>query len=363
MPRKNRGPTPFFHGRTEELASFDRALGDTHYGMDDGTIFIVQGAPGVGITALLHECAKRARSSGWRTVDIKCSALHDSGELARTLGLTVGVEADIHADVYVGRKYRRVSVEEVLQIAVGPNGMVLVLDEAQDLRLEGRVDSGVKASLVINLDRLLNGSMGVPVVLLAGGLGTTQDVIGSFGIARFPTRGVYTLGALEREAARDMVRDWLVWSGGAPKDHSDLPSWLDILVSQSDGWPQNLYNYAYEAVQWAKKHDGKLTPQVPESVLVKGRESCEKYYAGQVTDVKRPVLVALANMAQQQGQTGVLSERELVAAFAAAWPTLPGEESFDTLLYKGVIARTRYFDYCVPIPSMQDWLVDRYAEQ
>ena len=214
MPRSDRGPTPFFHGRTEELAAFHQALADARLGKTGGgTIFLVQGAPGAGKTALLFECGKQAGAVGWSVADIEGDALYRAGELARKLGLrrpdkttertsrggkialNLGVEVGMHGAGEETREYPGDSVEHVLQAAaVGRGGVLLLMDEAQNLREEGRIGADVRATLTRNLKRIHNGGMGVPVVLMVGGLGTTQSVMESFGISRFPRLTTHNLG-------------------------------------------------------------------------------------------------------------------------------------------------------------------------
>jgi len=50
-----------------------------------GTIFLIQGAPGAGKSALLYECEKLAGSSGWKTSRIHVPALWDLDELRQSL--------------------------------------------------------------------------------------------------------------------------------------------------------------------------------------------------------------------------------------------------------------------------------------
>lgn len=51
-----------------------------------GTTFLIQGAPGVGKTALLAECAKQAKRKGWRVAEIDTPDLCDPDKLRYSLG-------------------------------------------------------------------------------------------------------------------------------------------------------------------------------------------------------------------------------------------------------------------------------------
>ena len=55
----DRGETKYFHGREKEVGGFLKKLSESK-DRKTGPIFLVQGPPGVGKTALLGECRKRA---------------------------------------------------------------------------------------------------------------------------------------------------------------------------------------------------------------------------------------------------------------------------------------------------------------
>ena len=87
-PRRisDRGPAKYFHGRGAILEEVDALLDDAR-SHRDGTIFLIQGAPGAGKTALLAECVKRASEKGWKTASISTRALHDPSSLAKHLAV------------------------------------------------------------------------------------------------------------------------------------------------------------------------------------------------------------------------------------------------------------------------------------
>jgi len=76
----DRGYARYFHGRKRILASFSLVL---HRAIDEnlegnGTIFLIQGAPGAGKTALLYKCRELAEAGGtgvggqkWNVISIK----------------------------------------------------------------------------------------------------------------------------------------------------------------------------------------------------------------------------------------------------------------------------------------------------
>ena len=256
MPRRDRGPTPFFHGRTVELAAFQGVLDDACHSKG-GIIFLVQGPPGAGKSALLDECAKRARKDKWCVASIKSRALHDAGELARKLGLRradqvidhtsregrlgvrAGSEISFKGDAGEARKYRGDAIEDLLQTAVaGRKGVLLLLDEAQNMATGMQTREENKAAISENLELIHNGEVGVPVVLLCGGLGTTQSVIRFFGVSRLAEGAVFNLEALGPAEAAGMVRDWLIRSGVSQRvipiyPVGSAPWWISVMAGPS----------------------------------------------------------------------------------------------------------------------------------
>ena len=202
--------------------------------------------------------------------------------------------------------------------------------------------------------------MDVPVVLVAGGLGTSQKVFKSFGIRRFRRGRVHQLGALDPIYACAVIHDWLVNDGGAPKDHPYLGHWIDTMAAECHGWPQHLQVYAQHAAGWLKYHSGELTSEVPPVVLAEARKDRQEYYDGRVAELEDPDRVILANMVRDKGKGGTLLKKEVVAAFTEGRTRAQAEQLFDQLLHKGVVTGTGR--YHIPIPSMHDWLVEQYAE-
>lgn len=100
-------------------------------------------------------------------------------------------------------------VVDIIKKASSPAGLILVLDEAQHLaKLEGRGDNEQRA--MATLDMIHNGEIGAPVILLAGGLGTTELAFESLGISCIEESCRVRLGSLDRESTCAVIRDHLV---------------------------------------------------------------------------------------------------------------------------------------------------------
>ena len=88
------------------------------------------------------------------------------------------------------------------------------------------------------LKAIHNGKLSKPVILLAAGLGRTQEVFQTFGISRFDSSTFVELGALEKEAGVAVIRDWLTKEGGAVGDPTP---WIMQLHKKRSGGRSTSY--------------------------------------------------------------------------------------------------------------------------
>ena len=373
----DRGPATFFHGREIECRAFRDVRASARLS-NGGTIFLIQGAPGAGKTALLHECALRAEGDGWRVATIKSDALHDPDALAGRLGLSYATKTTVHSEAAwrvglssVAALFRRrskgrtseyagLAVDKILKAGATPSGLVLVLDEVQNLRtLHGRL---CQPAIEKHLDLIHNGGIGAPVVLLAGGLGTSEGVFGTFGVSRFMQDCVRQLGGLAPPAERAVIRDWLVKGGGAHGDQEHLAHWIDRIASECHGWPQHIQVYAPRAARWLRDGGGGLTAEVPAVVLAQGDERRVKYYESRLVGLARDDRKAIANLLGRMGESRTLEESDLIAAFSGNRTPEAARAVFQHALHKGVVTERPDGLFAIPIPSMHTWLVQKYAD-
>ena len=373
---EDRGRARYFHGRERELGLFRTAMRDARRGIAGGTIFLVQGPPGAGKTAFLHVCKNLAEAEGWGAAYISTLALANPNELAwnlnrsnaqettkyRETGGDVGAAAVVHGSKQPTRGkpvvYSGGTVSEIIREAATPDGLVLILDEAQDLWETGRRSQEVNDDLRLNLRLIHNGDTDAPVLLLAGGLGTTETAFGTFGISRFKARRIHHLGALSVNAATAVIRDWLIKGGGAPQDHTDLTQWVATLAAECHGWPQHLQIYAQHAAGWLRRNSGELTPEVPADVLAHAKADRDQYYVGRTRGFILPHRTDFARLLQERGKDALLTKNEILAALALNQPQARAEKMYNDILHKGVIAETESGGFKIPIPSMHDWLVE-----
>ena len=132
----DRGPAKYFHGRKQILHDFKELLVRAAQAKS-GTTFLIQGAPGAGKTALLHECEKLARSAKWKTANIDPNALWEPEILRHSLGqrkipkvvsgsIRIGTK-DI-ADAELKVEWSQLTIRRILQSTRKP--LLLKLDEA-----------------------------------------------------------------------------------------------------------------------------------------------------------------------------------------------------------------------------------------
>ena len=378
----DRGPAKYFRGRTREIGAFKSICSNSRASRSGG-IFLIQGAPGAGKTALLHRCADLMGKGKdrWRTAFIAWSALHDPRILAQDLDksyatkTTKRIEARGEGGVSAGvgvsgqfawgqeRELSGPTVSEIISKAARRRGLILVLDEVQGLGLLADSNSAVAAATAECLDHIHNGRFGAPVVLLAGGLGTSERILNALGISRFKANCLHNLGPLEAEDAKLVIKDWVVNEGGAASTDTQLAHWINVLAAECHGWPQHLQIYAQPAAAWVRNNHGVLTATVPEQVLTLARRFRSEYYHQRASELNWQDRLVLADFLAQMDPSDPMLDYGLVAAFSRDRSSEEARKVFDGLVRKGVVAETPDGRYRIPVPSMRRWLVDKYAGQ
>ncbi len=359
---RDRGPAKYFHGRRAILTTFTQECLDAAADKS-GTIFLAQGAPGVGKTALLAECVKRAKAAGWRTANIDPQALWDPHELHRSMGVgrkmkvtaaegRLGVLGFASAGVTARAP---LSVIRLLKSGRGP--LLLVLDEAQRLHLTATRPVETVESVSTVLTRIHNGQLGQPVILLAGGLSTSRSAFGKLGISRFEGDCLVNLGRLSPMAERAVLHDWLTKDG---KAQGNVTPWIDAITEETHGWPQHILSYVKPALEQLHKDDGYLTDQGLAGVLRNGKARRRAYYQGRTDDFTAEELGPLTEALLAGTPADGVAKRVILASLAKNYSLDEANRLFEHALLKGVLAR-RGKGFAPPIPSMHNWLVSEYG--
>ncbi len=360
----DRGPSPYFHGREGIRREFKKLLGRAH-ASKTGTTFLIQGAPGVGKTALLFELDKIASRIRWEVVYINLQDLCDPAHLAQTFGesyvtrkqTATNLDAKVVSREYVKEVLGDSSVIQVLKKLVPDHGMVLVLDEAQ--RIAAFAGKPEELKVMELLDVIHNGKLGKPAILLAAGLGPTKASFGKLGISRFSEDCVVELSALSKEFERLVIEDWIKKEG---RGQGDPSAWMDAIAQETHGWPRHVHSYAKHASEYLQANGGVMAPDGLSSVLEAGHEARKVYYKQRVDDFKPSEIQCLARSIADV-QPGIpMDDMDIVSSMAQKFGDDQAEEVFKRFEEKGILGKTT-MGYTVPIPSMHIWLKETYTRE
>ena len=361
----DRGPTEYFHGRVRILGNFDKLLKDS---MDTqtGSTFLIQGAPGAGKTALLDVLSADARAQSWNVASIKIKDLYDPISMAQSLGESYVTDKQYAANVGIhglGGGYSRnvagySSVDGLLKEEAPKEGLILVLDEAHRMS-KIPVDSERHIITGDTLDVIHNGELSRPVILLAAGLGPTEEAFSSLGISRFKGGCFVELGGLEKESERAVIKDWLIKEGGAKGDPTP---WIDQIAQKTHGWPQHISAYGDAAAKQIQSDRGEMTAAGLDVVLRVGAERREAYYRHRAKGIDRKERCSLARLIQTVSINDGLDQREIVEFLSREYGEVEAKDLFKRAVARGVL-HSQDEVYSIPIPSMQTWLISNYARE
>ena len=328
-----------------------------------GTTFVIQGAPGAGKSALLGECEKLAQRQGWKTVKIKPPAFWDPSALRDFIGLrkfsitggSLQIGPKNIASAAVNVDWSRKTILKTLR--KGKQPLLLTLDEAQTLGTGNAPPSDHTGTAINVLDAIHNGKLNKPVILIAAGLGTTVDAFKSLGISRFDGECLVELGALEKEAERAVLHDWLKKEGGAKGDPA---AWIDAIARETHGWPQHIVSYVKPALKQLVTDEGAMTADGLNTVLEAGRNFRLAYYKNRARGFAREYRHCLARVFEDLPLGESTTGKVILSSLTQEYGETEAKKLFRLGRERGLI-EDRDGDYAIPIPSMQDWLVTNYA--
>ena len=359
---KDRGPAKYFHGREEIIDTFSSVL-EFSREENEGTTFLIQGAPGAGKTALLDVLSRQAKSNGWEIADITIKNLYSPVSMAQSLGeaYVLNSEAALKAGIkfieggLVESVAGHASSEEILKRLAPENGLILVLDEAQYLRNLNKTPKEQNLARD-TLDVIHNGKLESPVILLTAGLGTSESAYGSLGISRFMRKCRVPLGCLSKESTCAVIRDFLIHEGGVSKPPL---VWVETIAERTHGWPQHIVSYADSAAKYLASHRTS-TNEGLNIVLQQGRTEQIGYYKVRLEGIDRKKRHVLAKIFDSVPLGETMELQDIMDALKEEYTEEVAEKLFKKALERGIIDEREDGDYGIPIPSMHRWLIDEY---
>ncbi len=361
----DRGPAKYFHGREQILGNFDKLVKNS-IETQGGSTMLIQGAPGAGKTALLEEMALDALEHRWNVVEINLDDLYNPVHMAQTLGKPyvsrkqTAVKADIK--LLGAERIKEIagdsSVSHVLENIDPRKGLLLILDEAQRVA-DFSSTPEKKIQVTATLDKLHNGKLSHPVILLAAGLGMSKASFGDLGISRFQGGCFIELGALGKDSERAVIHDWLVKEGGAKGDPGP---WIDAISQKTHGWPQHISAYGDAAAKQIQNDHGEMTSEGLEVVHRLGTERREAYYEQRAEKISRKERHSLARLFQNISIEDGLDEKDIEEFLSREYGSAEAKDLFKRAVERGIL-HSQKGAYTIPIPSMHTWLISNYARE
>ena len=167
------------------------------------------------------------------------------------------------------------------------------------------------------------------------------------------------LGALDKGAERAVIQDWLVKEGEAKGDPAE---WIDAIAQKTHGWPQHITAYAETAVKQIQKDKGKMTPAGLIVVYKLGEEGREAYYKQRAEDISRKERCSLARLMKNVATQDGLDQEDIEAALSQEYGPDKAQDLFNRALDRGIL-HSQDGIYTIPIPSMRNWLKEKYAPE
>ena len=363
---EDRGPAKYFHGREEIIDTFTSAL-ELYKKENEGTTFLIQGAPGAGKTALLDVLSKHAKERGWKPILINTNTLWSPDELLRRLdksgrqitsfGAEAGVDHVGHGSLNINIKTAAYTISDILRGQTKP--LLLILDEAQTLGYKGGIPDDMKSTVINVLKEIHNGDLGKPVMLLTGGLGTTKAAYGSLGVSRFDGDCTVQLGRLDKKSECAVIRDWLIKDGRAK---GDPQAWIQSIAEEAHGWPQHIISYIKPALKYLESNNRFMTDEGLKFVLEEGAKYRKMYYQRRADGIDKKKRQILAKIFADVPLGETMYLEDIMSVLENEYTPEVAEKFFKKALERGIIDERKDGDYGIPIPSFHTWLVDEYAK-
>ena len=376
----DRGESPFFVGRHEELGRLARQadLVLVHWKENrdiSGRTLVITGCPGMGKSALLRNfahtrCNRPDEPGSPLAVMMDVHDLRDAGGIARAFyeaasetrrmgRLLDAIGSDVAKRLKAERTVDALSemFREDKKLA---RPICLLVDEIQNV--------GPKNEEA--LSKLHNATIGLPILPVYAGLNDSVAVLRRHGISRLGDEAGINLQPLSvadsGQAAQDLFERFRVAGEAAVKEQ-----WIRSIAGASLGFPQHLHVGLKAAARVLAEHAGTATADGLRTALAKAAAARSAYYASRIRDeVHEHGETVVGLVGALKGSNRPLRRRDLTK-LALSLPGGDGEGGLcretaerlvADLIHDGVLQQNMdRTGYVVPIPSMQAWILGDYA--
>lgn len=369
---RDRDLAPFFAGRDDEIAQFDLALKEAEVlsarNLNAAVFRIYQGAPGCGKTSLLGHL-QQVHHQGLLFVNVRARHLASETALLEQIHeRAIAVKSTPDKFVTAGeavleflhmKELRRTLRKEVSEYLTSQSRIVLYSDEAQTFGSEQQ--SGL---LMLHQNEL-----GVPVIVVFAGLSHTSERIRAIdGLSRLARNVVINMGEMSGEDCVQSTRK--MFQAFGIDDESSTIAACERIAHMSRGWPQHLNQAQIALARELLETKGDLSLVDMDKVEKSSDQARAEYYEdrleGSVLGERPEIVSALVRRLERQQPRDPLAFKEMCADEIDA-RQLNGKEGFDpegyaqAMLEQGVLSKDQKGRYLVSIPSMSEWLMERYS--
>lgn len=351
----------YFHGRKEELNHFRNLLNESKI-KGVGSSFLIQGAPGIGKTALIHECVGIAKKSKWNVVKINIETLSNPTDLFYRITKDSDPKTYIHAqkvDLALWKTELRTKTKEEINYVneelIKSKPTLLVLDETQNLGIDGAFSNDKKGEIIAFLEKFHNLKTKKGFAFLFAGLSNTKDVLKEFGISRFNSKYSFNLQPLDKESERAIIRDWI---NEKVKGDEAIEGWIDKITPKTYQWAKHITSYC-NAIHNQLQKVKKLSKETLQNVLDEGDYLKKDYYSQRCVGLLREDREILAKLVQTL--PNVFTKTQVIDFLSKENSLLETQKFFDFLMVRGIFHLGIDGDFSISMPSFKTWLVEQYG--
>ncbi len=415
--KSDRQDPPTFAGRCGLIKKFIEDLQDRSEdwieGKSDawkGATWLFQGAPGAGKTALLSHLKKlMINGEPVRLCLPEKTALNDPNQLKKEIAGAFSLSGFLKKDwlkrMEAGKNAGgnlNVGIPSMAQIGGGLSGssgkapmsawrdlvkdaqnkpekyppVLLMVDEAQT------IDDEAKHPLLW----LHEGTHGLPIIPMFGGLAWTEGQFYDLGISRTSLRRVHTLEALSEAECREVAQAFFD-TYRVVGSEQEQEEWAKMIARECRGWPQHLHAGLQGLAETLAEAGGVLEEADRPTALKGGADRRQEYYEARISSFESGFhevrFLAAASVAymdrDRSGQLdsvllGSAIDRGHVRRLALDWPKmnleeddprlmLPegavGKDLVRAMLRAGIFHKGINGLLHVPIPSFTDYLCSK----